>query len=328
MTTVWFWAIAVLWIGYLFLEGFDFGVGMLLGWQPTEQRKRVLINTIGPVWDGNEVWMIVAVGAMFAAFPDWYATLLPSCYIPMLVILLALIGRGVAFEYRGMVDSSGWRRCWDVAIALGSWLPPACWGLVLAANFSGLPVTAEGQPVGGLSDLFTPVGLLGAAALTGFSLTHGAVFLAVKTTGETRRWAIRLVEVLVPLGLLPLVGFAWWAWVPAGLVATVLTMLATTAVWRRRPGLAFGLSGALIAVTVVGLFAAVHPVVLVSSLDPAWSLTADAAASSPYTLTVVTWVAAFGLPGVVVYQAWTYWVFRRRIGTGHLPAPFAPVGDR
>ncbi|MFT7835423.1 cytochrome d ubiquinol oxidase subunit II [Saccharothrix sp. BKS2] len=338
METLWFCVIALLWLGYLFLEGFDFGVGMLLpvlGRDETE--RRVLINTIGPVWDGNEVWLIVAVGATFAAFPDWYASLLSATYLPLTLFLLALIGRGVAFEYRGKVDSARWRRAWDAVIVTGSWTAALSVGLVLSATVFGLPLDAAGDRVGSPFAAVRPETLLGAVAVAGYSLVHGAVFLALKTEGPVRFRARGLALRVAPVALVPLLvllltvqlrfGSAWtWA-------ASTVVALAVLGAWGRlvlgREGQSFALMGVAVAATVAALFGALYPNVLPSTLDPAWSLTVSGAASSPYTLTVITWVAAFGTPAVLVYQGWTYWVFRRRIGTRHIPpVHVVPSGDR
>ncbi|ASU77083.1 cytochrome d ubiquinol oxidase subunit II [Actinopolyspora erythraea] len=328
LPTVWFCVIALLWLGYLFLEGFDFGVGMLLpvlGRRETE--RRVLINTIGPVWDGNEVWLIVAGGAMFASFPGWYAGLFSTAYLPLTLLLLVLIGRGVAFEYRGKVDTDRWRRAWDAVIVIASWVAPLMVGLVLSATVFGLPLDANGDRVGGPLVILTLPNLLGSLAVVAFSLLHGAAFLALKTEGGVRERAHRFALLLgVPL-LLPVVGLllvaqlregAAWTWIP--LVIALLTGLAALA--RQavgRDGQAFVLQGVALAGVVVTLFGALWPNVLPSTIDPAWSLSIAETASSPYTLTVVTWVAAFGTPAVLVYQGWTYWVFRKRIGTKHIP---------
>jgi cytochrome d ubiquinol oxidase subunit II len=333
LPTVWFCVIALLWLGYLFLEGFDFGVGMLLPvLGRTEPERRVLINTIGPVWDGNEVWLIVAVGATFAAFPGWYAALLSTAYLPFLLLLLALIGRGVAFEYRGKVDSARWRRSWDTVIVLASWIAPLVVGLVLSASVFGLPLDAQGNRVGGPWTILTVATIIGALAVWGFSVLHGAAFLALKTEGDlrgrARRFALRFGFVL----LLPVV--AWvliaqfregsaWTWVPL-VIALVAALAALGCQYRWRDGQAFALQGIALASVVVTLFGAVWPNVLPSTLDPAWSLSVARTASSPYTLTVMSWVALFGTPAVLIYQGWTYWVFRKRIGTKHIPPVHAP----
>jgi cytochrome d ubiquinol oxidase subunit II len=296
LATFWFMAIAFLWLGYLFLEGFDFGVGMLLpliGWDEAE--RRTLIGAIGPVWDGNEVWLIVAAGATFAAFPGWYASLFSGTYLVLALVLLALIGRGVAFEYRGQVDSARWRRVWDSAIVFGSWVPPLGVGLLLTTTVLGV---------------------------AGFALVHGAVFIALKTEGAVRVRAGRLAVRLGPFALLPLAGLlvlvqlrtgSGWTWVPLAL-ALVAAAVALGRLRSGREGQAFALLGVAIASTVVTLFGALYPDVLPSTVDDRYSLTVAATASSPYTLTVMSWVGAIALPGVLAYQSWTYWVFRKRLG--------------
>jgi cytochrome d ubiquinol oxidase subunit II len=333
LPTVWFAIIAVLWLGYLFLEGFDFGVGMLLRVLGRDEvSRRVLINTIGPVWDGNEVWLLVAGGATFAAFPGWYASLFSSAYLPLLVVLLALIGRGVAFEYRGKVDSARWRNTWDWIITWGSFVAPFGVGLLLTWNVLGLPIDAAGNRVGSPFAALRWETLLGAVALVGFALTHGAVFVALKTDGPIRARAARLALRFGPVALVPLVvllllvqlreGSAW-TWVPLAVV-----LLAALAAWVRlrtgREGQAFAALGVAVAASVVTLFGALYPNVLPSTVDSAFSLTVAETASSHYTLTVMTWLAAFATPAVLVYQGWTYWVFRKRITTAHIPEATAP----
>ncbi len=328
LATVWFLIIAVLWLGYLFLEGFDFGVGMLLRvLGRDEAERRVLINTIGPVWDGNEVWLIVAAGATFAAFPGWYAGLLSAAYLPLLLFLVALIGRGVAFEYRGKVDSARWRSVWDGVITGGSAVAALGIGLVLSWNVLGLPLDASGNRVGPAFAALRWDTLLGALGVAGFALVHGAVFVSLKTSGPVRERARRLALRLAPVALAPLVGLllvvqlrsgSGWTWLAAGAV-----LLAAAVAWSRlaagREGQAFAALGVAVAATVVALFGALYPDVLPSTVDSANSLTIADTASSPYTLTVMTWVAAFGTPAVLAYQGWTYWVFRKRISTTHIP---------
>jgi cytochrome d ubiquinol oxidase subunit II len=333
LPTLWFWVIAALWTGYFFLEGFDFGVGMLtrlLARDNTE--RRVLVNTIGPVWDGNEVWVIVAIGATFAAFPPWYATMLSAEYLPVLLILLGLIGRGVAFEYRGKVDSDRWRRGWDVVITLGSWIPPLGWGLVITGVATGLPIGKDGVLAGGLLALFTWPAVLGALALAGFSLVHGAVFVALKTDGDIRRRAHALALRVGPFCLLPLAALMVAVQVKQGGLVTIVIaavgLLAGAGALVRlaagREGQAFALLGVLIATATAALFGSDFPNIIASTVDPTYSLTVANAASSPYTLSVITWVAAFGTPAILVYQGWTYWVFRKRINAAHIPPVHVP----
>jgi cytochrome bd ubiquinol oxidase subunit II len=333
LATVWFLVIALLWLGYLFLEGFDFGVGMLLRVLGRDElERRVLINTIGPVWDGNEVWLIVAGGATFAAFPGWYASLFSAAYLPLLLFLLALIGRGVAFEYRGKVDSVRWRSGWDAVISVGSAVAALGVGLVLTWNVLGLPIDADGNRVGSPFAALRWDTLLGALGVAGFALVHGAVFIALKTEGEIRERARLLALRIAPFALAPLAllllvvqlreGSGWtWGAVLAVLVAAGAALLRLAA---GREGQAFALLGVAVAASVTALFGALYPNVLPSTLDDAFSLTVAETASSPYTLTVMTWVAVFGTPAVLVYQGWTYWVFRRRIGTRHLPEVHVP----
>ncbi|AXB45937.1 cytochrome d ubiquinol oxidase subunit II [Amycolatopsis albispora] len=333
LETVWFVIVAVFWLGYLFLEGFDFGVGMLLPWLGRDNtERRVMINTIGPVWDGNEVWLIVAIGATFAAFPGWYATLLSGAYLPVLVVLLALIGRGVAFEYRGKVDSDRWRRAWDRVIVLGSWLPPLGVGLLLATTMLGLPLDANGDRIGSPLEAVRWDTLLGALAFAGFSLVHGATFLTLKTEGEFRERARATALKLMPVALVPMFAFLVLVQLREGALWTVVTLavaaLSAIVAWLRlvadRDGQAFAALGVLIATAAITLFGALYPDVLPSTGDPANTLTIAGEASSPYTLQVMTWVGAFGAPAVLVYQGWTYWVFRKRIGTRHIPPVHTP----
>jgi cytochrome bd ubiquinol oxidase subunit II len=324
LPTFWFVAIAVLWLGYLFLEGFDFGVGMLLRLLGrTERDRHAMLTTIGPVWDGNEVWLIVAAGATFAAFPGWYAGLFSAGYLPMLMVLLALIGRGVALEWRGKVDTDTWRARWDAVLGAGSLVATLGVGLLLSWNILGLPLDADGNRVGSPFAALRWDTVLGALAVTGFALVHGAVFLALKTAGPLRERARRFALRFLPLGLAPLLALAVLAQVRAGAdwtwLAVFAVLVAAVVAWLRlaegREGQAFGLLGVALAAAVLALFGALYPNVLPSTVDPAYSLSIVEAASSPYTLTVMTWVAAFGTPAVLVYQGWTYWVFRRRVTT-------------
>jgi len=322
MEMFWFVAIAMLWLGYLFLEGFDFGVGMLLRvLGRDEQDRRAMLTTIGPVWDGNEVWLIVAAGATFAAFPGWYAGLFSAGYLPMLLVLLALIGRGVALEWRGKVDTDRWRSTWDAVIAGGSLVATLGVGLLLSWNVLGLPLDADGNRVGSPFAALRWDTALGALAFTGFALVHGAVFLALKTDGAVRHRARRFALAFAPVGVAPLLILALVAQLRSGAewtwLALFVVVVAAVGAWLRldagREGQAFGLLGVALAAAVLTLFGALYPNVLPSTVNPAYSLSIVEAASSPYTLTVMTWVAAFGAPAVLIYQGWTYWVFRRRV---------------
>ncbi|HET7782474.1 MULTISPECIES: cytochrome d ubiquinol oxidase subunit II [Micrococcaceae] len=328
LPTIWFIAIAVLWTGYLFLEGFDLGVGMLMKlFARNNTERRVLLNTIGPVWDGNEVWLLTAGGATFAAFPLWYASLFSALYLPLLVVLVALIFRAVAFEYRGKVDTEEWRARWDWAIALGSFFAAFGVGAALALTTTGLPLNANGDREGGPLAWFSGYAVLGGLAVAGFSLLHALAFLALKTDGDVRhrarQWFVRLLPVL----LLPIAAWALsiqfldgkpWTW-----ALVILAVAAAAAAWflarKAAEGKAFLALGAFLVLGTASIFAAVFPVVLPSTLDSAFDLTISNASSSDYTLGLMSVVAAFGLPLVIAYQAWTYWVFRRRVSAAHIP---------
>ncbi|MFI7214893.1 cytochrome d ubiquinol oxidase subunit II [Micromonospora maritima] len=328
LTTVWFLLVAVLFTGYFILEGFDFGVGMLLPVLGRDDRqRRVLINTIGPVWDGNEVWLITAGGAMFAAFPEWYATLFSGFYLPLLLILLALIARGVAFEYRHKRPEASWKRRWDQAIFWGSAVPAVLWGVAFANIFRGVPLSADHEYVGGLLDLLHPYALLGGLTTLGLFLTHGAVFLALKTTGDIRERAGALaVKLGIGTAVAAVAFLSWSLTIRSSAAAVVLAVGAALALLGglaaarvRREGWAFTGTAVAIALAVATLFAALFPNVLPSTLDAAGTLTATNAASTPYTLKIMTWVAVVFTPIVLAYQGWTYWVFRRRIGVQNIP---------
>ncbi|TYK50448.1 cytochrome d ubiquinol oxidase subunit II [Actinomadura decatromicini] len=329
LTTVWFIIIAFLWTSYFFLEGFDFGVGMLLpvlGRDDTE--RRVVINTIGPVWDGNEVWFIVAGAAMFAAFPEWYATLFSGFYLPLLAILLALIVRGVAFEYRGKRDDPRWRARWDRTIFVGSLVPAFVWGVAFANIVRGVPLDARHEYAGTLADLLGPYALLGGLTTTALFVLHGAVFLALKTSGGIRFRARRVAGVAAVAAIASGGTFLLITQFQHGKPVTWLTVagaagglvLAAVANRRGREGWAFIGTGAAIVLAVATLFIALFPDVMPSTTVAAHSLTTENASSSPYTLKIMTWVAAVFTPIVMIYQGWTYWVFRKRIGTAQIPA--------
>ena len=344
---IWFLLIAVLWTGYLVLEGFDFGVGMLLPFVPRgEKERRVAINTIGPLWDGNEVWLITAGGATFAAFPEWYATLFSGAYLALLVILLALIARIVSFEWRGKITTPGWQKSYYWGLVLGSWVPAVLWGVAFGNLVAGLkiqPVTTTVSNVAGqvtrqtLQYTGTFWDLLvnghGFALLTGVLtavvfLAHGAIFLSLKTSGDLQSRAASAASRIsvVALG----VGAIWaiwlqlaysgkmWTWLPLLVAAVALA----GSVWFTRvraAGRAFASSAVAIVAAVVLIFGSLYPDVIPSNVDPAYSLTVHNASSSAYTLTMMSWVALIFTPIVLAYQAWSYWVFRKRIGVQHIP---------
>ncbi|MEO9248902.1 cytochrome d ubiquinol oxidase subunit II [Citricoccus nitrophenolicus] len=328
LPTLWFALVAVLWTGYLFLDGFDLGVGMLMrGWARNESRRRVLLNTIGPVWDGNEVWLITAAGATFAAFPLWYAALFAGLYIPLTVALLALILRAVSIEYRGKSRTARTRDVWDWCLAGGSAVAAFSVGLLLAVCTTGLPLNANGDRVGGPFAWLTGEGILGGFAVVGFALAMGWAYLGLKTDGAPRQAAHRHLTRWLPLYLLPMGAWAVvvvsrdGGLIPWALLAMALgaALGAWTAARSRREGWTFVALGASLVAGAAGIFLAVFPVVLPSTLDPAFHLTAQNASSSPYTLTVMSWVAVVFVPLILAYSAYVYWVFRRRLAETHIP---------
>ena len=328
LTTVWFALIAILWAGYFLLEGFDFGVGILLPVLGRDNReRRLLINTIGPVWDGNEVWLIVAGGATFAAFPEWYATLFSGFYLPLLLILVALIVRGVAFEYRGKSDDEKWRRRWDACIIGGSLVPAILWGVAFGNIVRGVRLDAGHEYTGGFFELLNPYALLGGLTTLALFVLHGAVFLALKTDGEMRQRAGRLAAHLGLPAIVIAAAFLLWTGLAhddatgrALSVAAALTLIGAFLATRvRREGWAFLATGATIVLAVFALFVTLFPDVMPARVA-ANSLTVDNASSTPYTLSVMTWVAVAFTPIVLIYQGWTYWVFRKRLTVEHIPA--------
>jgi cytochrome d ubiquinol oxidase subunit II len=328
LTTVWFCLIALLWTGYFVLEGFDFGVGVLLPvLGRTETERRVEINTIGPVWDGNEVWVVVAGGATFAAFPDWYATLFSGFYLPLLLILLALIIRGVAFEYRGKRPDHLWHKRWDMAIVIGSLVPAILWGIAFANIVRGVKIDRHFEYVGNFWDLLNPYALLGGLTTLALFVLHGAIFLALKTKGDIRVRANRLATRVGLATLIIAAGFlGWTAGIRVTAASATLSILAALALVgalianrMQREGWAFLGTAATIGLSVGALFGALYPNVMPSTISDAYSLTIHNASSSQYTLRIMTWVAAIFTPFVLLYQGWTYWVFRKRIGVSDIP---------
>ncbi|MFF5476921.1 cytochrome d ubiquinol oxidase subunit II [Streptomyces sp. NPDC012935] len=326
---VWFVLIAVLWIGYFFLEGFDFGVGVLTKLLARNRpERRVLINTIGPVWDGNEVWLLSAAGATFAAFPEWYATLFSGFYLPLLLILISLIVRGVAFEYRAKRPEEQWQRNWENAIFWCSLLPAFLWGVAFGNIVRGVQLDENHEYVGNVLDLLNPYALVGGLVTLTLFTFHGAVFTALKTVGEIRERARKLaLWVGLAAAVLALI-FLLWTQIENGdgqsLVALVVAVAALVAALvanqAGREGWSFAFSGITIVAAVAMLFLTLFPNVMPSSLNDEWSLTVTNASSSPYTLKIMTWCAVIATPVVMLYQGWTYWVFRKRIGTQHIAA--------
>ncbi len=332
LPTVWFIAIAVLWIGYLVLDGFDLGVGMhMLVSTRDERDRRVMLNTIGPVWDGNEVWLITAGAGTFAAFPLWYASLFSTLYLPLVFVLLGLILRAVSIEWRGKLVGQRWTTAWTWAIGVGSFLAAFGVGAALALTTTGLPIDANGDRVGGPFAFLTPAAVVGGLAVVGFCFVHAAVFLALKADGPVRELGRRVMTRWSRVLLLTIVVWVLWVQIASGdLLSWTLVVLAVVAVvagWianrRGREGWAFTGVAAFLIAGAGSIFAAVYPVVLPSTIDPAFSLTAADAASGDYTLGVMSVVALVGLPIVLAYQAWTYWVFRRRVSPQHIPEAHA-----
>ncbi|MFE0374070.1 cytochrome d ubiquinol oxidase subunit II [Streptomyces inhibens] len=324
---VWFVLIAVLWTGYFFLEGFDFGIGVLTKLLARDRReKRVLINTIGPVWDGNEVWLLSAGAGTFAAFPEWYATLFSGFYLPLLLILVCLIVRGVAFEYRVKRAEERWQRNWEQAIFWTSLLPAVLWGVAFGNIVHGVKIDAHKEYVGTLLDLLNPYAILGGLVTLTLFTFHGAVFASLKTVGDIRERARRMAGVLGLVTAVLAVGFLGWTQADKGdgtsLIAMIVAVVALVAALGAnrlgREGWAFAFSGITIAAAVAMLFLTLFPNVMPSTLNESWNLTVSNASSSPYTLKIMTWCAGIAAPVVMLYQGWTYWVFRKRIGTQHI----------
>lgn len=333
LSELWFILVAVLFIGFFFLEGFDFGVGMstkLLA--RTDGERRVLINSIGPFWDANEVWLLTAGGAMFAAFPHWYATLFSGYYLPLVFVLLALIGRGVAFEFRGKVDSKRWKASWDWVIFLGSLLPPFLFGVVFAGLIKGLPIDQQMEMQAGWLDMVNGYTVVGGLTVTALCLLHGLMFATLRTMGDLQERARSLAKrLLIPNAVLLAVfgimtyymtdvfsvrGNILW---PIAICGVVVFVLAGAFISKRRDGWAFGMTGAVIILSIASVFVGLFPRVMISSLDSAFSLTVYSAASGAYSLKIMTIVAVSLLPFVLGYQIWSYYVFHKRLHEkGHL----------
>lgn len=342
LQTTWFLLIAILWIGYFILEGFDFGVGTLLPFvSRNEADRRAVLTTLGPVWDGNEVWLLVAGGATFAAFPEWYATLFSGFYLPLFLILTSLIVRGVAFEYRSKYGKSQWRQRWDIAIVTASAIPALLWGVAFANIVRGVPIERSAQGnleyVGGFFNLLNPYALLGGVVTLSVFLTHGAIFLSLKTAGDIRERARNLAIKFGAIAAVAAVTFlAWTNLMMPQLNATVVSLSVVVAFsWlvglfatlKIREGWAFIFSAVAIAAFVADLFYALYPRVMPSSLGSEFDLTINNAASTEYTLKVMTVVALVMTPLVLLYQGWTYWVFRKRISSSQILHPERGVLD-
>jgi cytochrome d ubiquinol oxidase subunit II len=320
----WFIVIAVLWTGFFVLEGFDFGVGILHGPIGRDEAGRsAAVATIGPLWDGNEVWLIVAGAAMFAAFPGWYATMFSGFYLALVLLLAALIVRGVSFEYREKVVNPRWRHTWDAALTTGSLVAPFVLGVALGDILHGIPIGTDQEYSGTLLDLLQPYAIYVGLTLVLLCVLHGATFLTLKTTGEVSARAARLARRIAPITALAVLLFASWTHATAGRgffpnvveVAAVLAVFATT--WllaERRDGWAFAVTTFAMATSVLAIFVDLYPRVIVSTGAAGTDLTVGNTAAGSYSLKVMTVVLVVLLPVVLVYQSWTYYVFRRRIG--------------
>jgi len=329
LNTLWFWIIAVMFIGYFVLDGFDFGVGMslpFLGKDDTD--RRVLINTIGPVWDLNETWVIVAGAALFAAFPEWYATMFSGFYLALLLILLALIVRGVSFEYRHQRAELQWKRSFDNMIIVGSVVPAFLWGVAFGNVVRGVPLDADFNYIGSFFDLLNPYALLAGLTTTLLFFTHGVIFVSAKTEGDIRLRARKLaiksgvLTIIVAASFLTWTTFAFGT-LASGILAAVAAVTLITAFIANLGGrerTAFGFMAVTIGLAVLTLFASLFPDVMPASNDVANSLTIENASSTPYTLQVMSWTALVAAPVILGYQGWTYWVFRKRISRSHIEA--------
>lgn len=327
LNILWFILVGVLYIGFFFLEGFDFGVGMLLPLiGKKDEERRAMINTIGPHWDGNEVWLVTAGGATFAAFPNWYATMFSGFYLGFFLLLLALIFRGVAFEFRSKLGNPKWRNTWDVLIGISSFLASFLLGVVFTNVVRGVPIDGNQIYTGTFFTLLNPLSIIGGLAVAVVFLVHGANFLSLKLTDVMHERAAKAAKALWISALgtaaiyLVWIVFGTQAFVEKGfigmiapLLAAVTLVLSRVFMGLKKEGWAFGMTGLTIVFTVASLFAALFPKVMVSSTSVDFSLTIYNASSSPYTLKVMTIVACVMLPIVLAYQAWTYIVFKKRV---------------
>lgn len=323
LNVLWFILIGVLFVGFFFLEGFDYGTMMLLpilGKKDVE--RRIIINTIGPVWDGNEVWLLTAGGAIFAAFPNWYATMFSGFYLALFLILVALIFRAVAFEFRSKVETVRWRKSWDMVLSVGSLIPALLFGVAFGDMIYGLPIDGEMEYVGNFFSLLTPFGLLTGVTALVFFLYHGSVLISLKTTGDLlkRTQALSKKLGLVSGGLWLLLALVAALVLGVEAVPAVLTVLALAALAfsvmnqrKDRNGRAMIGNAVTVIAIVAAYFTGMFPNVMVSSLDAAFNLTVQNASSTPYTLKVMTVVALTLVPLVLAYQTWSYWVFRKRV---------------
>jgi cytochrome bd ubiquinol oxidase subunit II len=341
----WFIVVAFFWTGFFILEGFDFGVGMLHSLVGRDDAgRRAAINTIGPLWDGNEVWLIVAGASMFAAFPGWYATMFSALNLALVLLLGALIVRGLAFEYRGKRDSVRWRRTWDVLLTVGSLVAPLLIGVALGDLLHGLPINSAQNYTGSFWDLLQPYGIFTGVTLVLICALHGATFLCLKTTDDMRQRSGLLARRIAPFTAAAVVGFVIWTHVihttaffinPIELLAILAVLTAVWLVYDNRAGFAFAATTVTIASCIIAIFTGLYPNVMASTTNAAYNLTARNTASAAYSLKVMTVVAIILVPVVLAYQTWTYYVFRQRVSKQEFqpspapsPEPAAPQGTR
>ncbi|MGG0506158.1 cytochrome d ubiquinol oxidase subunit II [Priestia megaterium] len=323
----WYLLVSILFVGFIFLEGFDFGIGMVsrfLGRNDLE--RRAFINTIGPFWDANEVWLISAIGAMFAAFPNWYATLLSGSYVLFVLLLLSLIGRGVAFEFRGKVEKQAWKNAWDWVIFFGSLFPPLIFGILFSALMKGLPVERNMQMNAGFSDIVNLYTITGGVTLTMLCLWHGLIFATIRTMDDIRDRSRKVAMKLLPINALLLLIFSGMTFFETDLfsnhsrlmlyiffIGIFVYLLAGFFLTRKKDGWAFAMSGLILILSISSIFAGLFPTVLVSSINESYSLTIHNAASGNYSLKIMSYAAIALLPFVLGYQIWSYYVFRKRV---------------
>ncbi|USL42520.1 cytochrome d ubiquinol oxidase subunit II [Priestia megaterium] len=323
----WYLLVSILFVGFIFLEGFDFGIGMVsrfLGRNDLE--RRAFINTIGPFWDANEVWLISAIGAMFAAFPNWYATLLSGSYVLFVLLLLSLIGRGVAFEFRGKVEKQAWKNAWDWVIFFGSLFPPLIFGVLFSALMKGLPVESNMQMNAGFSDIVNLYTITGGVTLTMLCLWHGLIFATIRTMDDIRDRSRKVAMKLLPVNALLLLIFSGMTFFETDLfsnhsrlmlytffIGIFVYLLAGFFLTRKKDGWAFAMSGLILILSISSIFAGLFPTVLVSSINESYSLTIHNAASGNYSLKIMSYAAIALLPFVLGYQIWSYYVFRKRV---------------
>lgn len=327
LNELWYLLIAVLFIGFFVLEGFDFGVGAtarFLGKDDAE--KRAYIQTIGPFWDANEVWLITAGGAMFAAFPHWYATLFSGFYIPLVFMLVALIIRGVSFQFRGQMEDPRWRNTWDWTLFIGSFLPPILWGVVLANFMTGMPIDADKEMVGGFLQFLHPFALLSGVMFLSLCVVHGLQFITIRTEGELRERARKVGKVLEPIALVLVLAFIIVGWIKTDIFTyhgkfwILLPLLSWTALLMstflnkmKIDGWAFAMTSFTIIFLTASIFIGMFPRIMISTIDSAYDLTIYNAASGAYTLKVMSYFSLTLLPFVLGYQGWSYYIFRQRV---------------